>query len=179
MPTAGHGRAERWTLLTNFESAFHDFGLHTVVSRGIGQPSAVLQLIIDTVLGTGNAADQAHRHLRAESRGESNGVLNRVRASPTEVQVPEVGIELFVVGHRGNDAVFQDLDGCYILDADAHRVSREPLGIRNDDLIRSLAESPAERLDLGRRAAATCGSVRLVGHENGSGRHHPAIHAEA
>ena len=52
--------------------------------------------------------------------------------------------------------------GYHVLDAGAHRMARESLGIGNHDLVSLGAENRAQCVDLGRRAAATCGRVGLV-----------------
>ncbi len=72
-----------------------------------------------------------------------DGVLNRVAAAAAQVQRAEVGVYFAEVGHGRDDAVLQNLDGDHVLDADAHGVAGEALGIGDDDAVGRFAEGVA------------------------------------
>ena len=139
----------------------------------VGDPPGVAEVVGARTLAVGgrHPAQQHHADLRAEPGGEPERVAHRVHPADREVERAEVGIGLLEVRHRGNDPRLQRLDGDDVLDADAHRVAGEPLGVGDDDLIGRVAEDPAQRVDLGGGAAAAGRRVGLVGDEH-RGRGH-------
>ena len=78
-------------------------------------------------------------------------VPHRIASTHRQVQLAQLRIRLFVIGHRRNQTGLQRLDGDDVLHAGAHRVSGEALGIGDDDGVGVRPEHPAQRVDLGRR----------------------------
>ena len=118
-------------------------------------------------VGDGRPAQQQHADLRAEPGGEAQRVANGVEAALGQVQRAEVGVDVAEVRHRRHQAGLQRLDRGDVLDADTHRVARDPLGVGDHDLVGSVAEHAPQRVDLGRGAAAARGRVGLVRDEHG------------
>ena len=90
----------------------------------------------------------------------------------------QFGVGLFVVRHRRHQAGLQRLDRDDVLDPGAHRMTGEALGVGDDDRVGVGTEHLAQRVDLGRRAAAAGRRVRLVRDEHrlarDACRSHPA-----
>ena len=78
-----------------------------------------------------------------------NGVLNWIAAATAQIERPQIRINLTEIGHRWDDAVFQNLDGDHVLDADAHRVAGEALCVGHDDAVGRLAKGVTQGHDLG------------------------------
>ena len=91
-----------------------------------------------------------------------DGILHRVAAATAQIQRAEVGVYFAEVGHGRDDAVLQNLDGDHVLDADAHRMPGEALGVGDDNAVGGFAEGVAQGGDLGRGAAAAGRGERLV-----------------
>jgi hypothetical protein len=72
------------------------------------------------------------------------------RRRPRQVEHAELGVGLLVVGHRRHEAGLEGLDGHDVLDAGAHGVAGEALGVGDDDAVGRRAEDMAQRVDLGR-----------------------------
>ena len=174
----GHLRDRSGPVIDESQPALHDLQFGFGVAADAPQPAAELRLIADSVRGAqlvraSSAAvrrwhppQQRHRDLRAESGGQSQGVLHRVRPALGQVQRTELRIGIAVVGDRRDDPGLQCLHRHDVFQTDPHRVAGEPLGVGDDDTIRVGAEHPPQREDLGGGAAASCRRVRLVGHEN-------------
>ena len=119
-------------------------------------------LVVNPVQSTRDAAGQSQADLRAEARGEMQRVLHWIAAAAAEVQHTEIGVHLLEVGDRWHDAIFQDLDGDHVLDADAHGMAGESLGVGYNDVVGGLTEGVAQGNDLSRRTAAAGGCVRFM-----------------
>ena len=119
-----------------------------------------------TAVGHRGPAQKGHRDLRAEARGQTQCIIHRVGAADGQIQGAELGVGLLVIGHRRDDPGLQRLDRHDVLDAGAHRVAGESLGVGDHDGTRSVAEHPAQGVDLRCRGAATSRSVGLVGDEH-------------
>ena len=91
---------------------------------------------------------------------------------------PRSGSGSLKFGHRRDDPRLQRLDGDDVLDADAHRVAGEPLGVGHHHLIGRGAEDPAQGVHLGGGAPAAGGRVGLVRDEH-RGRCHLLPHGAA
>ena len=140
--------------------------------RLVGDPVAVAELLgrPPPAVGDRRPAQQQHADLRAEPGGEAQRVAHGVEAALGQVQGAEVGVDVAEVRHRRHQAGLQRLDRGDVLDPHAHRVAREPLGVGDHDLVGSVAEHAAQRVDLGGSAAAARGRVGLVRDEHGLGR---------
>ena len=108
-----------------------------------------------------------------------DGVLHRIAAAAAQIQRAEFGVDVAEVGHGRDNAVLQNLDRDHVLDADAHRVAGEALGIGDDDAVGRLAEGVAQGHDFGRGAAAAGRGERLVRHEDGLRSDGVTVEAEA
>ena len=135
---------------------------------GVDDPVGVTELVRCAVAAVGHRrpASEGHRDLRAEARGQTQRVVDRVGATGRQVEHAEVGIGLLVVGHRRHDAGLQGLDRHDILDAGAHGVTGEALGVGDDDLAGVGTEAAPQRVDLGRGTATPGGGVGLVRDEH-------------
>ena len=161
------------------QGAFDDFGFRPIVAADLIQPVLVARLVIDAVQSTGDAAGQGEADLRAEAGCQMQRILHRIAPAAAEVQHTQIGIDFLEIGNRRNDTVFQDFDGDHVLDADAHGVAGEALGVGHYDVVGGFAEGVAQSDDFGRSAAAAGGGVRLVRHEDGLRGHRVAVDAEA
>ena len=103
--------------------------------------------------------------------------MHVVCAAAREVQRPELGVGLAVVRHRRHDAGLERLHRHHVLDAGAHRVAGEALGVGDDDAVGTGAEHAPERVDFGRGRAATRRGVGLVRDEHRLRRDRRALHA--
>ncbi|OPZ52609.1 MAG: hypothetical protein BWY91_02247 [bacterium ADurb.BinA028] len=117
-------------------------------------------------VGHGDVTQQRHGNLRAEARRQAQGVAHRVGTTLGQVEVAQVGVGLLVVGNRRHEPCLQGLDRDDVLDAGAHGVTGEALGVGDDDLVGIGSEGLAQGVDFGRGAAATGRGVGLVRHEH-------------
>ena len=109
---------------------------------------------------------QRHAHLRPESGTEPQRVADGVRAALRQVELAEIRVRHLVVRHRRHDPGLDRLDGDDVLDADAHRMAGETLGVGDHDLTGRGPEHAPYGIDL-RLGAATPGRrVGLVGDED-------------
>ena len=145
-----------------------DAGEPRLPRRRVGDPPGVAEGVEARALAVGGRHPAQHHHadLGAEPGGEPERVAHGVHPADGEVELAEVGVGLLEVRHRRDDARLQRLDGDDVLDADAHRVAGEPLGVGHDDLIGRGAEDPAQGVHLGGGAPAAGRRVGLVGDEH-------------
>ena len=151
--TAGRGRAplprrrlrraRRRSVRDDAQRALHDLGLGAVDTADGVEPAAVDVGAIDPLGTAGDAARERQGDLGTEAGGEVDRVVDRVAAATAQVQRPELGILLAEVRDGRDDAVLEDLDRDHVLDADAHGVAGEPLGVRDDDLVSPPPRTPA------------------------------------
>ena len=135
---------------------------------GLRDPVGVAQLlrVAAPAVAHRDPAQQHQADLRAEPGREPKRVVDRVGAALGEVEGAEFRIDVAEVRHRWNEARLERLDRHDVLDANAHRMAGEPLGVGDQHPLRGVAEDPAQRVDLGRRAAPSGRRVGLVGDEH-------------
>ncbi len=95
------------------------------------------------------------------------------------MQRSQIRIGLAVVGHRRHQPGLQGLHGHGVLDAHAHGVAGQALGVGHDDVGGRVAEDRAQGVHLRRGAAAARRGVGLVGDEEELPGQLPAVEAEA
>ena len=147
-----------------------DFQFPLCIAGRCGQPAIVRLAVFDPFSAARDSAHHGHRDLGAKTCSQAQCVQHRVPAAARQVEVSQLGIGLELaidVGHGGDDAVFQGLDGQHVLDADAHRVPGVSLGVGNDDLVGPVAKSALQGVDLGRGAAAPGRRIGFVRDEHG------------
>ena len=157
----------------------HHLGFGAVVAAHIGQPAVVARAAVDALGRARDAARQRQRKLRAKAGREVDGVLHRVAPAATQRQRAQLGVGLFQVRHRRNNAMLKDLERDHIFNADAHRVAGEAFGVRHHDLAGGRAKGSAQRGHLGRGAAAARGREGLVRDEYGLRGNRAPVDAEA
>ena len=140
----------------------------TLPGRLVDDPVGIAEVGRGTPLAVGHrhVAQQRHGHLGTETGRQTQGELHRVGPALGQVERTEVGVRLLVVGHRRDQAGLQGLDGDDVLDARAHRVTGEALGVGDDDLVGVGTEGVAQRVDLGRGTTSPGRGVGLVRHEH-------------
>ncbi len=166
LPDAGLRHTRRRTLRLDAQHPLDHLELGVIVAADVGQPALVDRAVIDPIERAGDAACQRHSDLRAEAGRQVEGILHRVAPAAAERQRPKVGVGLLQVRHRRHNPILEDLERDHILDAYAHRVAGEPLGVGHHDLAGRRAEGVAQRGDLGRSAAAAGGGIGLVRDEH-------------
>ena len=178
-PRAGRCRAAGTGQRTDAQVALDHLQLGPVVAADAVQPVLVAQLIVHPVQAAWDAPGQGQADLGAEAGCQVQRVQHRIAAAAAQVQHAQVRVHFFEVGHRRDDTVLQDLDGDYVLHADAHGMAGEALGVGHHDVAGRVAEGVAQRDHLGRGAAAARRGVGLVRHEDGLAGHGVAVDAEA
>ncbi len=83
------------------------------------------------------------------------------------------------MGDGRDETVLEGFDRHHIFDADAHGVAGITLGVGDHHAVGLFGEDAAQGVDLGRRAAAACRGVGLVGDEDGFGGNLAAGNAKA
>ena len=179
VPVRRRGLAHRRTLCLNPQDALLNFEFRAVVAADAVEPLLIARLVVDTIKPSGDAPRQRQGDLRAEARRQMQRVLHRVATAAAEVERAEVGIDFFIVRDRRDDAVFEDFRGDHVLNADAHRVTCEPLGVGDNNAVCCRAEGIAQGDDFRCRAAAARGGERLVRHKDHLLRHAVAVESEA
>ena len=174
-----HRLAHGGAVVLHPQDALDHLGLGPVAAGDLGEPAAVDRGLVHPVHAAGHAAEQGHGHLGAEAGGEVQGVLHVVGAAAAEVEGAQVRIGLAQVGHGRYDAVLEDLHRDRALDAHAHGVTGEALGVGDHHPAGRVAEGVAQGCHLGRGAAAPGRGVGLVGDEHRVAGHGLAVQAEA
>ncbi len=113
-----------------------------------------------------DALRQGHADLRAEAGGQPQRVAHRLRAAARQVELAQVRVGLAQVGHRRHPLLLQHAHRGPVLDAHAHRVAGEALGVGDDDALGRRAEDPAQRVHLGAGRTAARRGVGLVRDEH-------------
>ena len=139
----------------------------------------MLMLVLDAADRSADPPQHRHGHLRAEAGREHQRILRRIAPAAAQVQWAEVRIRLAVVGHGRHQGVLQHVDRGGGLDADAHRMPGEALGVDDQHVLGRLAKSAAQGGDLGRRASASRRRVGLVRQEQRAAGHGLPAEAEA
>ena len=167
-PVARCGRARRGAVGrgSHTQHAQDNLGLGAVVAADLVEPEAVVGWRVNPVEAAGDVAQQGEGQLRTKARRQMDGVLDRVAPATAQVELSKVRVNLAEVGHGRDDPVFQDLHRDHVLDADAHGVAGETLGVRDDDGVRCRAEALAQSGHLSGGAAATGGGEGFVRHED-------------
>ena len=145
-------RSYRRALVLDAEPAAVDLDFGVLVSTESGQPgvpafavgNAVLEAqlvgIAAPAVRRRHPARQAHGQLRSEACTKAQRILHRVAAAGRQVQLAQIRVDFLEVRHGRNDAGFECLERDDILDAGAHCVTRESLGIGDHDLVGLVAE---------------------------------------
>ncbi len=156
------------------QAMLDDLELRHVLPADAGQPRVPRGAVVDPIveaqlLGIAappvrdrRPAQQQHRDLGAEARGQAQREPHGIRAALGQVELPERRVDVAEVRDRRDDPRLQRLHGDDVLDPDAHRVPGEALGVGDHDAVGALAEDLAQCVDLRRRAAAPGGGVGLV-----------------
>ena len=167
-PVAWRGRARRGVAGrgSHAQHTQDNLGLGAVIPADLVEPEAVVGWRVNPVEAAGDVAQQGEGQLRTKARRQMDGVLDRVAPATAQVELSKVGVNLTEVRHGRDDPVFQDLHRDHVLDADAHGVAGEALGVGDDDGVCRRAEALAQGGHLGGGAAATGGGEGLVRHED-------------
>ncbi len=131
--------------------------------------------MVDTLAIARYTLHQAYRQLRAEARRNAQGVTNVVMSAAREIERAQLRIDLLVVGYRRYDLALEHFNRNCVLDAHAHRMAGEPLGVGDHQLLGVLAECMSQGVYLGAGASAAGGCVGLVGDEDSLRRHQVPI----
>ena len=155
------------------------FRLGAVIAAHVGQPALIEALVVRAVVAARHAAQQRHADLRAKACRQVQRILHRVAPAAAEVERAQIRVHFLVVGNRRHDAIFQNLDGDHILDARAHRMAGEALGVADDDLVGGFAKGVAQGEHFRRGAAAAGGRVGFVRNKGHLRSHAEAVEAKA
>ncbi len=163
----GVGRLAGGLPVLHAQGVLHHFEFGRRVAGNLADPGVVPALVLVAALPRPpDALGHGHGHVRAEARGEAYGVLQVVVPALREIDAGEFRVGFLIVGYRRDDAGVQRAHGDDVLERGAHRVAGEALDVADHHLVGGVAESPAQRLHLGRGGAAAGRGIGLVRHEH-------------